>query len=240
MFFLKSSWKCIGFLFIFSTSFVHAEFLPAKSDNNSVSLDTLNRISKNQTPDSSIVALADALLKAEKERRDFLKYNMFLADAVSGITDTDLSDRYLDTIEDLEENSRNGLFLVNRVFDLCKYLDGKINDMPLTYEEKLKIKLRLDEIREDAREYGITLKGQSAAQNITECAILETNSSLQVVVLGTGFLDNSKTGIVWVIEDADNALVKIIAVRPYASAAIVIEGDLGKISPGMKAKTINK
>lgn len=240
MFFYKSSWKCIGFLFIFTTSFVHAEFLPAKSDNNSVSLDTLNRISKNQTPDSSIVALADALLKAEKERRDFLKYNMFLADAVSGITDTDLSERYLGTIEDLEENSRNGLFLVNRVFDLCKYINGKIDEMPLTYEEKLKIKLRLDELRDDAKEYGMTLKGQRATQKITDCAILETNNNLQVVVLGTGFLDNSKTGTVWVIEDADNALVKTIAVRPYASAAIVTKGDLGKISPGMKAKTINK
>lgn len=240
MFFYKSSWKYIGFLFIFSTSFVHAEFLPAKSDNYSVSLDTLNRISKNQTPDSSIVALADALLKAEKERRDFLKYNIFLADAVSGITDTDLSERYLGTIEDLEENSRNGLFLVNRVFDLCKYLDGKINEMPLTYEEKLKIKLRLDELKEDAEKYGITLKGQSASQNATDCAILETNNNLQVVVLGTGFLDNSKTGTVWVIKEADNALVKTIAVRPYASAAVVIKGELGKISSGMKAKIINK
>lgn len=240
MFFLKSGWKYIGFLFIFSTSFVHAEFLPAKSDNNSVSLDTLNRISKNQAPDSSIVALADALLKAEKERRDFLKYNMFLADAVSGITDTDISDRYLDTIEDLEENSRNGLFLVNRVFDLCKYLDGKVDEMPLTYEEKLKIKLRLDELRDDAKEYGMTLKGQRAAQNVTECAILETNDNLQVVVLGTGFLDNSKTGTIWVIEDANNALVKTIAVRPYASAAVVTKGDLSKISPGMKAKKVNK
>ena len=161
---------------------------------------------------------------------------MFLADAVSGITDTDLSDRYLDTIEDLEENSRNGLFLVNRVFDLCKYLDGKINDMPITYEEKLKIKLRLDELREDAGEYGMTLKGQSAAQNVTECAILESNSNLQVVVLGTGFLDKSKAGTVWVIPDADNAIVKVIAVRPYASAAIVTKGDFSKISSGMKAK----
>jgi len=86
----------------------------------------------------------------------------------------------------------------------------------------------------------MTLKGQCAAQNVTECAILETNSNLQVVVLGTGFLDNSKTGTVWVIKDANNALVKTIAVRPYASAAVVVKGELGKISPGMKAKIVNK
>lgn len=236
MFFSKLNWKCAGLLIIFYVSFVQAESLPAKGDNYPVSPDTLNRIPKNHSSDSSIVALADALLKAEKERRDFLKYNIFLADAVSGITDTDLSDRYLGCIEDLEENSRNGLYLVNRVFDLCKYLDGKINDMPLSYEEKLKIRLRLEELREDAKQYGITLKKNPSSQKITECAILDSNSALKVIVLGIGFLDNSRVGTLWVIPEADNAMVKTIAVRPYASAAIVIQGKFDKVLPGMKAK----
>ncbi|HBM16280.1 MAG TPA: hypothetical protein DD381_08080 [Lentisphaeria bacterium] len=240
MFFLKLNWKCICSIAIFYISFVTVLSLPAIGDTVSSSSDLLNRIPKNNNNSSSVVGLANALLNAEKERSKFLYYNMFLSDIFSGQTDTDLSERYLNCIEDLEENSRNGLYLVDKVFDMCRYFEGRIDEMPLSYEEKLKMKLRLEELRNDAENYGMTLKRNSDAQNPTECLVLETNRELQVVILGIGFLDNSRTGTVWVIPEAENAEAKVVAVRPYASAALITKGKLEKVSTGMKAKTLNK
>ena len=67
------------------------------------------------------------------------------------------------------------------------------------------------------------------------CGVLAVNEELQLVVLDRGFLAGLKTGGVWRLMSADDtvtARLRVVEVRPEISAAVVIQGELDRVTPG--------
>jgi hypothetical protein len=140
-------------------------------------------------------------------------------------------------LNDLQICSKNGLFLVNKIFKFHKYFEEEINKLPVSYEEKLKLRVRLDEVKSSAEKFGILLQKPGDTIKKETCEVLEINNNLEVIVLGAGFLDGSRIGMDWTIQKSDKSItVKTVAVRPYASAAVITDGNIRKIVPGMEAK----
>lgn len=234
-FFFELMWKSLITISIFYASFVSAGLLFASSgENDDLSNKPVDKAGVSLSKSSS--KLADVLLKAEEERKDLLSSKLAFAEAFEGDADLKPGEKYLDLLNDLQICSKNGLFLVGRVLRCCKYFEKEINKLPISYEEKLKLRVRLDEVRNSAEEFGILLQKPGEVIKKDICEVLEINNKLDVIVLGAGFLDGSRIGMHWIIQKADKAVVRIVAVRPYASAAIVINGDIQKIDPGMEAK----
>ncbi len=228
-------WKRFTTITIFYASFVCALFLFADSGvNDNLSNKPVEKADISLSKDSS--KLADVLLKVEEEKKDLLRSKLAFAEAFVGDADLKPSEKYLDLLNDLQICSKNGLFLVVRVLKICKYFEEEISKMPISYEEKLKLRVRLDEVRNSAEEFGILLQKPGDTIKKDTCEVLEINNKLDVIVLGAGFLDGSRIGMHWTIQKANKAVVRIVAVRPYASAAVVTNGDIQKIGPGMEAK----
>lgn len=224
-------WKIIATITIFYTSLVCALSLFADSRENNKPVE-ISDVSLSKSGSK----LADVLLKAEEEKKDLLRSKLAFVEAFIGDADLKPSEKYLDLLNDLHICSKNGLFLVGRVLKFCNYFEKEIDKMPVSYEEKLKLRVRLDEVRNSAEKFGILLQKPGDTIKKDTCEMLETNNKLGVVVLGTGFLDGSRIGMHWIIPKADKTVVRIVAVQPYASAALVTRGDIQKICPGMEAK----
>lgn len=234
-FFFELMWKSFITIGIFHTLFTYTLFsFAGNEEKDSLS----NKLVK--SADISLLKsgskLADVLLKAEEEKKDLLRIKLAFAEAFIGDADLKPSEKYIDLLNDLQICSKNGLFLVGRVLKFCKYFEEEINKLPISYEERLKLRVRLDEVRNSAEGFGILLQKPGDTIKKDTCEVLEINNELEVVVLGAGFLDGSRVGMRWIIQKADKAAVKIVAVRPYASAAVVTDGDIQKIDPGMEAK----
>lgn len=234
-FFFELMWKKIITTIIFYASFVYTVFMPVANGK----IDNLNNGPVEKADISLLKSnskLANVLLKAEEEKKDLLRSKIALAEAFSGDAEMKPGEKYINLLNDLQICSRNGLFLVGRVLKFCKYFEREIEKLPVSYEEKLKLRVRLDEVRNSAEEFGILLKKPGDTIKKDTCEVLEINNELEVVVLGAGFLDGSRIGMQWTIQKADKAVVMIVAVTPYASAAIVTNGDIRKIGLGMESK----
>ena len=182
--------------------------------------------------------LANVLLNAEKKEKAQEKALLSVAGALS-------NDNYegfgslvnLDLLKTLKNNTAEGDKLIGKILAFCKYMNDEISNLKVSNEEKVKLKVRIDELKLSAENFGL-LVSQSTEKEVQHrnCRILDVSDHLQVVVISAGFLDGIRPGLVLNVIQADNAVIKVIAVRPFVSATVVIEGKLGKISPGMSVK----
>lgn len=72
----------------------------------------------------------------------------------------------------------------------------------------------------------------------TSCRVLSANPELGVVVLDAGALSGVRAGSLWRIRDGERvvARVRVIEVRSALSAALVLEGRMSRLAPGLPAE----
>ena len=63
---------------------------------------------------------------------------------------------------------------------------------PVLYEEKLKLRVRLDEVRNSSEELGNLLQKPGDTVKKDTCEVLDINNKLDVIVHSVGFLDGSR------------------------------------------------
>ena len=179
--------------------------------------------------------LANVLLNAEKRENAHEKVLLSAAGALS-------NDNYggfgnlvnVDLLKALKNNTVQGNKLVGDIFAFCKYMNDKISGLKVPNEEKVKLKVRIDELKLSAEKFALLASQPTKKEAQHEnYRILDVSDRLQVLVISAGSLDGIRTGLMLNVKPADDAVLKVIAVRPFVSAAIAIKGKIGKISPGM-------
>ncbi len=237
-FFFKIRWKISSMLIIFYALFVCTLNMCAYSkESGTKDFDkSLTNIKSDSVDTGQAVnkSLAEVLLKAEIYTDNVSKKNAGIYDAFSKKTISD-DERYLGVLKDLERTTTQGKILVSKVFSFYDYLNEKVNNMPTTDPEKIKLLVRIDELKSAAENFGILVNKPEDGVHKNSCQVLDVNDRLQVVMLTAGYLDGVRSGYEWTIREADNVKVKVIVVRAYLSAAIVLDDKIDRISPGMRA-----
>ena len=233
--FFKLNWKKALTLTTFHTLFVLPPLVWAGSDAVETNKNIITK-AKTKTEKAKLAkCLADVLLSANKKERAHEKVLLSIAGVLSGDDIEGYGKQInLDLLKALKNNIVEGDKLVRRIFTFCDHFDNEISELKIPNEEKVKLKVRIDELKLSAEQFGLLVSRPEKEEiQHRNCRILDVSDHLQVVVLSAGSLDGVRTGLIWNVKQADNVVVKVIAVGPLVCAAVVIEGELEKISNGM-------
>ena len=128
--------------------------------------------------------LADVLLNAEKQEKAHEKVLLSVAGALSNDSYEGLGNLLnLDLLKTLKNNTTQGNKLVSEIFAFCKYMDDKISGLKVPNEEKVKLKVRIDELKLSAEKFGLlTSRPTSKKAQHKNCRILDVSDHLQILV----------------------------------------------------------
>jgi hypothetical protein len=144
-----------------------------------------------------------------------------------------------DLLNSLYKNQKGSNILLNEIIRFCSYMYEKTDELSIPYDEKLRIETRVDELKSAAESFGMQINSLAANSNLQDCRVLDVNDDLGVVIIPVGIFDGIRVGRSFVIPNADGAKATIIAVRQFVSAAVITEGQLKDISPGMTVSLRN-
>lgn len=136
--------------------------------------------------------------------------------------------------------SDNGRALALKTIEFCDYVGAILDKMPLSALEKAKIKLRSDGLRNKSERICTMSAAVDKPQTIVRCRLFEVNDRLRVVVLPVGWVHGVRNGLNFYTGKDNSCRLQVIAARPFISAAIVTEGNIKELAPGMEASVNRK
>ena len=230
------NWKNVGILTIFYALFVLVPSVRAGSD---ASVTDKVEIAKRELRSEKEILnkhLADVLLNANKKEKAHEKILISLAGIISDGKDKS-EEINLDLLKALKYNIEAGDKVVSIIFEFCNSINNDISTLGISNEQKVKLKIKVDELRSYTEEFGLLVnRPEKKEVQHRNYRILDVSDQLQVVVISAGSLDGIRAGLTWNVKQAEDAVLKVIAVRAFVCAAVVIEGELSKISPGMQVE----
>ncbi|QSH40726.1 hypothetical protein P0136_11770 [Lentisphaerota bacterium ZTH] len=141
------------------------------------------------------------------------------------------------------EVSDSGRALALKTIEFCDSVAAVVKDIPIGSFRKTELRLKIDALRRDARKLINIADLENRLKPVERCRVLAVNKNLQVVVLPVGSAHGAFLGLNYYI-GKERTVAKIIAVRPFVSAAVVVKGSIENVAPGSQAatdvKTINK
>ena len=236
MIFFVLNWKKIQTLCIFYALFVYTFSLCA--DLNNVNNKILGSVDKNfsNTPTFENIQnqLHSVLLKNLKNSDTQEK---ILFDLKSVVPDeynqNSINMLNKELVEYVVRNKKEGNILLYKFSSFCKYINDAIYRLAIPDEEKLKIECRIDELVAAVEKFGIDVNSTSTEVSKDSCRVLKINDNLGVFIIPKGYYDGIRVGRNLQLPNAGNVRAAIISVRKFVSAAILLDGNLKEISPGM-------
>lgn len=180
-----------------------------------------------------ISALDELSATAEKLK----KYERSAASIIETLSPVYVSVRESELAESLELVMSSGNRLAAKSADVCSVLLPKLKDFGMGDVAEAKLRLMLEEL--------VALNGAFAkltlenvpSGSFEKCRILEVNEPLGVVILSAGYRDGVRANMTLTLERNPAIQLKVVSVRPFVSAAVVVEGTLKGLVPGSTVST---
>ncbi len=114
-------------------------------------------------------------------------------------------------------------------------LSGTLQALPMDKVEAAKLRIKLDDIRKESQEMARLCAPPTPPEGFEKCRILEVNSDLKAVVLSAGSRNGARVGMILKSGKDGKTVMQVTAVRPFVSAAIIVEGESKDLGIGMEA-----
>ena len=137
--------------------------------------------------------------------------------------------------ESLRHLSEASAKLAFNTSSLCEELDAIISELPMDKVAQARIRLRLDELRKESRNMAVLASQPAPPAKFEKCRVLEYDKALKTAVLSAGYKDGVRNGLLLYAGPERSVVLKIVVVRPLASAAKVVSGNPAQLLPGMEA-----
>jgi hypothetical protein len=119
----------------------------------------------------------------------------------------------------------------DEVIELCSMLSRVVNKSNLSNVEKMKMNLYINKVRAKAERYLQLFKLDYP--KVRSCDVLSIDSNVGVVFLAAGLKNGLRVGDVLNIGNSHS--LRIVVVRDFVAAALLLKGDMSAIVPGDKA-----
>ncbi len=179
--------------------------------------------------------LSEVLLKNRMLEDERLKFELGVVRAVADPGEKSVSDRELQMLKDMlllkdaVDAFSSKVAMLSLEMDKLMAADPVAEDAGLS---KAKLKLALDELKEASGKLAKLMAGAVERPNLETCSVLDVDDRSGTLVLSAGSSDGAFCGLILHARDGGGQVVRIIAVRPFASSAMIVEGSLGKVTPG--------
>lgn len=184
--------------------------------------------------------LIDILKRYREQNRDWERLQLSVVATLAKAKVKVVGKREDQLLGKLKSVTANGQAFAMKTIEFCDYVEALLSKMPLGAMEKAKIKLYSDGLRSDAGRLCAISAAVNKAQTVERCRLLEVNDQLQVVVLPVGWVHGVRNGLIFYTGKNDSCKLQVIAARPFIAAAIVKEGNIKELAPGMVASVNRK
>ena len=157
------------------------------------------------------------------------------AAAVETLEPVYVGSREEELAESLRLLSEAGAKLAANTSGFCEELDATISELPIDKIAQAKLRLSLDGLRREAGDLAVLASPPAPPAKFEKCRILDCDKSLRTAVLSAGYRDGVRNGLLLSAGPDRSVILKVVAVRPMACAAKVVDGDMAKLLPGMEA-----
>ena len=140
----------------------------------------------------------------------------------------------------LELVLRTGMKLAGRSAVTAETLLKHLPEMKLDEVERAKIRIGLEELRKEAGLFAQLNITPGEAGGFESCRILEVSEKLGVAILSAGYRNGVRVNLRLTAENGRETPLRVIAVRPYVSAAVPEKGGIGDLLPGMVLKAVRQ
>lgn len=181
--------------------------------------------------------LADVLLKSEEIFNSYRRLQLSVASTVANAEKKSVNEEELKSLESFSNIRQEMKNFVGRTIELAQFIGSALEKKDLTDTEKIRMKFKLDDLKAAADRLNALISPPEPKEKMDKCRILAVNEKLQTAILDAGTANGVNTGLVWRVttRNGRQARLKVIAVRPFICAAMVLEGDFSTLAPGMSA-----
>lgn len=185
---------------------------------------------------------AGLLLKSQELQNGLDGLQLRVAPLLLGDSQESSGDALAAVLAGLQTRQADVQQLIGSVRGFSKYLPPVLDTLPVSGSLRQEIRERIAGMdracdRVEALPPLVARRGgnQSAP---TECRVWSVNPELGVIALDAGASSGMRPGTGWQVLDQGKAVarVRVIEVRPGLSAAQVLEGQISRLAPGMKAR----
>lgn len=182
--------------------------------------------------------LEAVLLRAEAQQEEYSRLQLSAVALVAGAEAPDRRPSEADLLVALEETATAGRTVTDEVLAVCRMLEAALDEETIPAAERARIRARLAGLRVASERFNDRVRVPERADKAWDsCRIVAVDDRLQVVVLAAGSVQGIGCGLgLRAGDEEDSVRLRVIAVRPHVSAALVVEGDLGRLAPGMLAR----
>ncbi len=182
-------------------------------------LDTVERCAK----------MSDRLSRMEKSAAGVLETLEML---YVGQRESDLADA-------LDLAMQSGMRLVSRSSNICEMLLPKLDKLGLAPVDEARLRVILEELAEENRLFARLNSPPAPPESLDKCRVLEVADGTDAVILNAGHRDGVRVNMVLYVPGQKDTVLKVVAVRPFVSAAVPEQGSLNDLSAGMELRTGN-
>ncbi len=178
--------------------------------------------------------------KFQKQNENYHRLQLILADVVTS-SDVRKSDKEkYELLKLMDDYSKYGGELALQSIQFCEFVSELIKSTPIGKVRQAELNLQRDALETRANKF-ITLSSfyEDDKDNMGRCRILAVDNKLNSVILSVGTVHGAFNGLIY-RSGKEPLLLKVVAVRPYIAAAVVISGNVKDLSPGMEAVSEQK
>ena len=205
-----------------STTELQAEnSLLAESNQNlrNELLDTLERCAR----------LSDRVKRMEQSAAGVLET---LAPVYTGVREAELA-------EALDLTTKSGMKLVAKSTNVCEMLYPKIEKLGLADVEKARLRVALDALSTENQSFARLSVPSVLPEQFKKCRVLEISETPEMIVLNAGYRDGVRVNMsLQAGTDQKICVLRVVAVRPFVSAAVVVKGNSSELGVGQEVRAM--
>ena len=182
-------------------------------------LDTLERCAR----------LSDRVKRMEQSAAGVLET---LAPVYTGVREAELA-------EALDLTTKSGMKLVAKSTNVCEMLYPKIEKLGLADVEKARLRVAIDALSAENQRFARLSVPSVLPEQFKKCRVLEICEKPEVIILNAGYRDGVRVNMsLQAGTEAKPCVLRVVAVRSFVSAAVVVKGNGGELGVGQEVRAM--
>lgn len=173
--------------------------------------------------------------KYQKQNENYHLLQLMLGSIASSGDVRKLTEGKSELMKSISDYSKYGNMLALDSIQFCEFVRGLIPELPIGKVRLTELQLKIEALEKSSNKF-ITLGSTyfDSSNSMGRCRILAVDKRLNCVVLSVGTVHGAFNGLIY-RSGKEPSLLKVVAVRPYVAAAVLISGNIQDLSPGMEA-----
>ena len=173
--------------------------------------------------------------KYQKQNENYHLLQLMLGSIASSGDVRKLTEGKSELMKSISDYSKYGNMLALDSIQFCEFVRSLITELPIGKVRLAELQLKIEALEKSSNKF-ITLGSTyfDRSNSMGRCRILAVDKRLNCVILSVGTVHGAFNGLIY-RSGKEPSLLKVVAVRPYVAAAVLISGNIQDLSPGMEA-----